>query len=378
MPIITYLTHIRFGDGTLGELPEDLAALGIRRPLVVTDKGIVAAGLVERLFDVVSSDNRRLVFDDVPTNPTEEAALQAVKLYRDEDCDGLIALGGGSAIDLAKAVGLLATHPEPLSQYAMVEGGVARITPKVAPLVAIPTTSGTGSEVGRGSVMNLSDGRKLGIISPNLIPKRAICDPELTLGLPPWLTAATGMDALSHCIESFLTPNYNPPAEGIALDGARRIVLHLERAVEDGQDREARRELMAGAMEGGMTFQKGLGAVHALSHALGSLKEPRLHHGTLNAVLLPPVLRFNADHVGDKYRRLAQAMGLAADADLAAFIEDLNTRIGLPKSLKEMGVPPGVIPEMAAKAEKDHTNPTNPRQATAADYQRLLQESIGA
>jgi hypothetical protein len=314
----------------------------------------------------------------VPTNPTEEAALAAVEVYRNEDCDGLIALGGGSAIDLAKAVGLLATHPGPLSLYAMVEGGVLRITPKVAPLIAIPTTSGTGSEVGRGSVMNLNDGRKLGIISQHLIPKRAICDPELTLGLPPVLTAATGMDALSHCIESFLTPNDNPPAEGIALDGARRIVLHLERAVQDGSDREARKELMAGAMEGGMTFQKGLGAVHALSHALGSLKEPRLHHGTLNAVLLPPVLRFNAGHVGDKYERLAQAMGLDAGADLAAFIEDLNARIGLPKSLREMGVPAGVIPEMAAKAEKDHTNPTNPRKATAADYGALLRESIGA
>src|SRR3954466_3130938 len=253
MPIITYLTHIRFGDGTLGELPEDLAALGIRRPLVVTDKGIVAAGLVERLFDVVSSDNRRLVFDDVPTNPTEEAALQAVKLYRDEDCDGLIALGGGSAIDLAKAVGLLATHPEPLSQYAMVEGGVARITPKVAPLVAIPTTSGTGSEVGRGSVMNLSDGRKLGIISPNLIPKRAICDPELTLGLPPWLTAATGMDALSHCIETLCSPRFNPPAEAIALDGAARIWRSIDLAVNRGRDDiEARTEMMMGAVMGGL------------------------------------------------------------------------------------------------------------------------------
>ena len=377
MPIITYLTHIRFGEGALKELPEDLAALGIRRPLIVTDKGIVAAGLLDRLFGVLPGDNRRLVFDDVPTNPTEEAALKAVEVYRNEDCDGLVALGGGSAIDLAKAVGLLATHPGPLSLYAMVEGGVLRITPKVAPLVAIPTTSGTGSEVGRGSVMNLNDGRKLGVISQHLIPKRAICDPELTLGLPPVLTAATGMDALSHCIESFLTPNYNPPAEGIALDGARRIVLHLERAVQDGSDREARKELMAGAMEGGMTFQKGLGAVHALSHALGSLKEPRLHHGTLNAVLLPPVLRFNAAYVGDKYERLAQAMGLEPGADLAAFIEDLNARIGLPRSLKDMGVPASVVPEMAAKAEKDHTNPTNPRPATAADYETLLRGSIG-
>jgi len=376
MALITYLTTVRFGFGVLQELPEDLKALEIRRPLVVTDKGIAAAGLVERLFDVLAGDNRRLVFDDVPTNPTEEAALAALKLYREEECDGLIALGGGSPIDLAKAVALLATHPEPLAQYAMVEGGVARITPGVAPLIAIPTTSGTGSEVGRGSVMNLSDGRKVGVISPNLIPKRAICDPELTLGLPAWLTAATGMDALSHCIESFLTPNLNPPAEGIGLDGARRIVLHLERAVRDGADREARQELMAGAMEGGLTFQKGLGAVHGLSHALGSLKEPRLHHGTLNAVLLPPVLRFNAGHVGDKYGRLAYAMGLAPDADLAAFIEDLNARIGMPRSLREMGVPDSVIPEMAAKAERDHCTGTNPRPVRADDYAAIMREMM--
>ena len=378
MPLITYLTHIRFGFGVLKELPDDLAALGIKRPLVVTDKGAVAAGLLERLFGVLSGDNRRPVFDYVPTNPTEEAALAALQVYREEACDGVIALGGGSAIDLAKAVALLATHPEPLSQYAMIEGGVARITANVAPLVAIPTTSGTGSEVGRGSVMNLADGRKLGIISPHLIPKRAICDPELTLGLPPWLTAATGMDALSHCIESFLTPNYNPPAEGIALDGARRIVLHLERAVADGQDREARQELMAGAMEGGMTFQKGLGAVHGLSHALGSLKEPRLHHGTLNAVLLPPVLRFNAGHVGDKYRRFVHAMGLRPDTDLAEFIEELNGRIGLPGSLREMGLPEKVVPEMAIKAARDHCTPTNPRPCGVEDYERIMRESLAA
>lgn len=376
MALITYLTTVRFGFGVLKELPDDLAALQIKRPLIVTDKGIVAAGLVERLFDVLAGDNRRLVFDDVPTNPTEEAALAALKLYREEECDGLIALGGGSPIDLAKAVALLATHPEPLSQYALIEGGVARITAAVAPLIAVPTTAGTGSEVGRGAVMNLSDGRKVGVISPNLIPKRAICDPELTLGLPPWLTAATGLDALSHCIESFLTPNLNPPAEAIGLDGARRIVLNLERAVRDGSDREARQELMAGAMEGGLTFQKGLGAVHGLSHALGSLKEPRLHHGMLNAVLLPPVLRFNAGHVGDKYARLAYAMGLSPDADLAAFIEDLNARIGLPRTLGEMGVPAAVIPEMAAKAERDHCTATNPRPIAAADYAAIMREMI--
>ncbi len=376
MALITYLTTIRFGSGVLAELPEDLAALGLKRPLVVTDKGVAAAGLLDRLYAAIGAVPR-LVFDDVPTNPTEEAALRALAQYRAEGCDGLIALGGGSPIDLAKAVAILATHPEPLSQYAAIEGGIARITDKVAPVIAIPTTAGTGSEVGRGSLMNLSDGRKLGLISPHLIPRRAICDPDLTLGLPPRLTAATGMDALSHCVETFLSPRDNPPAEAIALDGAGRIARNLERAVADGSDREARRELMMGALEGGMTFQKGLGAVHGLSHALGSLKEPSLHHGTLNAVLLPPVLRFNAGHVGDKYARLAQAMGLSPATDLAAWVEDLNARLGLPASLRAMGVPARVIPEIADKAEKDHSTPSNPRPCTARDYAAMLRESIG-
>jgi 4-hydroxybutyrate dehydrogenase len=295
-----------------------------------------------------------------------------------EGCHGLIGFGGGSPIDLAKAVALLTAHPGPLAQYAIIEGGLARITDKVAPVIAIPTTAGTGSEVGRGALINLSDERKVGLISPHLIPKRAICDPELTVMLPPRLTAATGMDALSHCIETFLSPRFNPPADAIALDGAARIIRHLERAVENGADREARAELMMGALEGGMTFQKGLGAVHGLSHALGSLKEPSLHHGTLNAVLLPPVLRFNVSHVGGKYERLAIAMGLAAGPDLAAFIEDLNARIGLPRSLRDMGVPASSVPETALKAERDHSTATNPRPITPADYAALLEDSIAA
>src|SRR5829696_1342476 len=376
MPLISYLTTIRFGCGVLSEIPEDLAALSIRRPLIVSDKGVTAAGLLERLFTVTPSGMPQLVFDNVPSNPTEESAHAALLRYRDHTCDGLIALGGGSPIDLAKAVALLATHSEPLAQYAAIEGGLGRITDRVAPVIAIPTTAGTGSEVGRAALINLADGRKLGFISPHLIPKRALCDPELTLGLPARLTAATGMDALSHCIETLLSPRFNPPAEAIALDGAGRIMRHLERAVADGADREARSELMMGALEGGLTFQKGLGAVHGLSHALGSLKELALHHGTLNAVLLPPVLRFNAGHVGDKYEHLAASMGLARDADLATEIEGLNARIGLPRSLRTMGVPESVIPEMADKAEKDHSTPTNPRPCSTADYAALMWESI--
>src|SRR3954447_3248817 len=376
MALISYLTTIRFGCGVLSEIPEDLDALSIRRPLIVTDKGVIAAGLVERLFAVMPTGMPRLIFDDVPSNPTEEAARAALSLYRDNTCDGVIGFGGGSPIDLAKAVAVLATHPEPLAQYAAIEGGLGRITDRVAPLIAIPTTAGTGSEVGRAALINLADGRKLGLVSPHLIPKRAICDPGVTLGLPPYLTAATGMDALSHCIETFLSPRFNPPAEAIALDGAGRIMRHLERGVADGADREARSELMMGALEGGLTFQKGLGAVHALSHALGSLTESALHHGTLNAVLLPPVLRFNAGHVGDKYERLVASMGLARDADLATEIEGLNARLGLPGSLGALGLPESVIPEMAKRAEKDHSTPTNPRPCSATDYELLMRESL--
>jgi alcohol dehydrogenase class IV len=376
MALITYLTTIRFGTGTLSELPEDLDALRLARPLIVTDRGVVVAGLVERLFEALGA-RPRIVFDDVPSNPTETAALRALAVYRAEACDGVIGFGGGSPIDLAKAVAILATHPEPLAQYAVIDGGLARITERVAPVIAIPTTSGTGSEVGRGSLMNLEDGRKVGLISPHLIPRRAICDPDLTVGLPPGLTAATGMDALSHCIETFLSPRLNPPADAIALDGAGRIVRHIERAVRDGSDREARGELMMGALMGGMTFQKGLGAVHGLSHALGSLREPSLHHGLLNAVLLPPVLRFNAEAIGDKAGRLAAAMGAAPGSNLAAFIEDLNARIGLPRSLMGLGIPEALVPEIAAKAERDHSTSTNPRPVDAAAYERILRESMG-
>ncbi len=375
MALITYLTTIRFGAGVLAELPEDLDALGLARPLIVTDRGVAAAGLLERLFAALAG-RPRIVFDEVPSNPTEEAALRALVLYRDEGCDGVIGFGGGSPIDLAKAVAILATHPEPLARYAVIDGGLARITERVAPVVAIPTTAGTGSEVGRGSLMNLADGRKVGLISPHLIPRRAICDPDLTLGLPPGLTAATGMDALSHCIETYLSPRFNPPADAIALDGAGRILRHLERAVADGSDREARAELMMGALMGGMTFQKGLGAVHGLSHALGSLKEPSLHHGLLNAVLLPPVMRFNAAAIAGKSERLAAAMGLPAGADLAAAIEALNARIGLPRSLAGLGIPELLVPEIAAKAERDHSTPTNPRPVAAADYEAMLRSVL--
>jgi alcohol dehydrogenase class IV len=373
MSLITYLTTIRFDFGALQGLGDDLAELGIKAPLIITDRGIERAGLVDRLKAVLSSSQNVPVFTETPANPTEGAVSAALDLYRSAGCDGLIAIGGGSPIDLAKGVALLSAHAGPLEHYAAILGGIPKITSAVAPLIAVPTTAGTGSEVGRAALITLEDGRKLGFISPYLIPRRAVCDPELTLLLPPGLTAATGMDAITHCVETFLSPRFNPPAEAIALDGLERAVKNIERAVAQGSDRSARHEMMMAALEGGLTFQKGLGAVHALSHPLGGLKQVSLHHGTLNAVLLPYVLEFNQEHSVSKYEALRQRIGIAPGECLADYFRSLNARLGMPSTLAEMGVPRDSLAGIAESATKDHSSATNPRPASAGDYLAILE-----
>ncbi len=377
MALINYLTRIQFDYGAVQLLKEELEALGVNRPMIVTDEGVRSAGLLEPVLSSIVQDPEPTIFDETPGNPTEEALEAALALYGERGCDGLIGVGGGSSIDLAKGVALMATHEPPLERYAAILGGVERIASDVAPVIAIPTTAGTGSEVGRAALLTLRDGRKLAFVAPNMIPRAAICDPELTLGLPRGLTAATGMDALTHCIETFLSPRVNPPADAIALDGVNRVMRFIQRAVGDGTDGEARWNMMMASLQGGMTFQKGLGAVHAMSHPLGGLSEPVLHHGTLNAVILPAVLRFNANHVGDKYDRLRDAMGLAAGADVAAAIEALNRRIGMPANLREMGVTDEVLPRMIEGAVVDHCNASNPRPTDASAYERLFAEAMG-
>ena len=369
MSTINYLTRVEFGEGQVSRLQEFLDLLGVKRPLLCTDRGLVATGLVARVAGLLTAPP--VIFDGTPANPTEEAVLAAHALYRAEGCDGIIGLGGGSALDLAKGVRLLTGHEGPLAQYTLVAGGIARIHGRICPLIAVPTTAGTGSEVGRAAVIITAEGRKLGIISPHMLPSIALCDPELTYGLPPGLTAATGMDAISHCLETFMAPAFNPPADAIALDGLTRGWRSIEVAVKDGADTAARNDMMVCALEGALAFQKGLGAVHALTHPLGAIRQLNLHHGTLNAVLMPAVLRFNRAAIGDKWDRLQAFFGEAPDLAVAK----LNQRLGMPSGLAAMGVTEEMMRPVAEDAMKDHCHATNPRTATPDDYVAILRDS---
>jgi len=382
MALILYITQVQLEHGAVRLLPEECGKAGIKKPLVVTDHGVRAAGVLDVALKALG-DIPHAVFDETPSNPTEAAVRAAAGVARRERCDGLVAVGGGSSIDLAKGVAIAATHDGPLKAYATIEGGSPKIGANVLPLIAVPTTAGTGSEVARGAIVIVDDGRKLGFHSWYLVPKTAICDPDLTLGLPPLLTAATGMDAIAHCMETFMAPAVNPPADGIALDGLERAWAHIERATRDGSDRVARWNMMSASMQGAMAFQKGLGCVHSLSHSLGGAN-PKLHHGTLNALFLPAVVRFNAsaESIVREHRldRMAHAMGLAGcDGEgqaVANAIREMNARLGLPKGLAELGVTRDLYPRIIDGALADHCHKTNPRLATRADYERMLDESM--
>ena len=382
MARILYLTQIELAHGAIATLRAECQRVGMHKPLIVTDAGVRAAGVLDMALAALGA-LPHAVFDGTPSNPTEAAVRAAVEVYKTRGCDGLIAVGGGSSIDLAKGVAILAPHGGLLKTYATIEGGSSLITDAAAPLIAVPTTAGTGSEVARGAIVIVDDGRKLGFHSWHLMPKAAILDPGLTLGLPPGLTAATGMDAMAHCLETFMAPAINPPADGIALDGLARGWAHIERATQDGQDREARWHMMSASMQGAMAFQKGLGCVHSLSHSLGGVN-PRLHHGTLNAVFLPAVLRFNApaDSIQREQRlqRMAHAMGLAscdsAGNEVADAIRAMNARLGLPAGLSSMGVSPDLFERVIDGAMADHCHHTNPRIATRDDYRRMLADSM--
>ena len=382
MAFIQYITQIHLDFGVISKLREECERTGMRKPLIVTDAGVRAAGVLDRALAALG-DHPCAVFDQTPSNPTEAAVRAAVALLKKEGCDGLIGVGGGSSLDLAKGVCIAATHEGPLTTYATIEGGSPKITERVLPFIAVPTTAGTGSEVARGAIVIVDDGRKLGFHSWFLVPKTAICDPELTLGLPPMLTAATGMDAIAHCMETFMAPAVNPPADGIGLDGLARGWGHIARATANGGDREARWNMMSASMQGALAFQKGLGCVHSLSHSLGGVN-PRLHHGTLNALFLPAVVRFNAAALSiqneQRLQRMAQAMGLGAcDAGgdaIADAIRAMNDRLGLPAGLGALGLTADLFERVIDGAMADHCHKTNPRIATRDDYREILDASM--
>ena len=374
MAQMNYLTQCTFDFGALAQLPKVLKGLGVARPFVVTDPGLKANGLVDRALAALGEPAAG-VFTETPANPTEGASRRAAESYRASGADGIVAFGGGSSMDLAKGVGLMVSHEGAIERLGASQRGGRHIG-KLPPLVAVPTTAGTGSEVSVGAVIILDNGRKETFASPFLIPSAAICDPELTLGLPPLLTAATGMDAMTHCIEAVLSSLVHPPAEAIGLDGAERIGVWLERAVQDGGDRDARWHMMMGSFEGALAFVKGLGAVHGLSHALGRVQELKLHHGTLNAVILPHALAMIGGAAEEKFARLRRALGLAPGADLAQYIADLNVRIGLPASLSAMGVTAAHWPEARDYAVSDIATLTNAVPFDGEKYDELFRRAL--
>jgi 4-hydroxybutyrate dehydrogenase len=366
VPNITYLTNIYFGFGAVKSLPHLLKKYMISRPLVITDKGLIKLGIIQRL-----GIQEAVVFDQVETNPTEAMALAALELYRNSSCDGIVAAGGGSSIDLAKGLGILVNHAPPLAQYAFRWDGISKITANMPPLIAVPTTSGSGSEVGRAALLTLPGVGKLGFLSNHLLPTASICDPELTVEMPRLLTAATGMDALSHCVETFCSSRYNPVADAIALDGLERGFHNILKATQYGTDHQARSEMMMCSLQGGLAFQKGLGAVHSLSHPLGAFPHRQLHHGTLNAIFLPVVLQFNFDYCKEKMQAIASRLKIIDASTLPGRFAQLNKELGLPGRLRDLGLTIEDLEPFAEKAKEDHCTATNPRTPGVEDFHEL-------
>jgi alcohol dehydrogenase class IV len=375
----SYPTEIRFGPGRIAELPKACAAAGIAAPLLVTDPGLKDMPMVrDALAALGAAGLRAALFADVQPNPLARNVADGVAAYRRGGHDGVIGFGGGSAIDAAKAVALMVGQTRPIGDFEDVGDNWLRVNAAgIAPSVAVPTTSGTGSEVGRASVIaDAPGGRKRIVFHPRMMPRIVIADPLLTVGLPRGLTAATGMDALTHCLEAFFAPSFHPIAEGVALGGMRLVAQWLPKACADGGDVAARAHMMVAASMGAAAFQKGLGAVHSVSHAVGALYGT--HHGLTNAIVLPYVLVHNADVLGEKSRTAAQVLGLAKpgfDSLLKALLK-LRKTTGIPNALAEIGVDEARAEEIGDLAYEDPTRPGNPKPITAAELQAIFRAAV--
>lgn len=369
--VLQFLTTVYFGHGARDELPQLLTKAGVQRPLWVTDPGLIQSGVFQRVEQTLAEPGSFPVFSDTPMNPTETAAVAGATQYREQACDCIIGIGGGAALDQAKAIAILASNPGPLWNYSN-RHSTPRSIAEAPSLFLVATTAGTGSEVGRSAVILFDNGIKAGVRCPDLV-SAAICDPELTMGLPPFITAATGMDALSHCIETYCSASINPPADAIALDGMQLIFSSIERAVQHGQDRDARWNMMMGSLEGAICFQKGLGSVHALAHPLGA---QGFHHGTLNAILLPHVLTYNREWIGHKWGEIAKRSGWGPEADLGQCLSTMIQRLGLPQKLGAIGISRNCIEMIAEQALQDNAHKTNPRPMAQGDYLHILEQAF--
>ena len=371
----SFPTRVRFGAGALAELADRVRALGGHRALLLVDPGVVAAGLAERAEGVLRAGAIDVArFDRVAPNPVEDSVHEGVERYRAERCDLVVGLGGGAPLDVAKAIRLKITHARPLEDFDDARDGGRHITADLPPFIAIPTTAGTGAEVSRSTVISLrATGRKTVIFGPPLIPSLALCDPELTVGLPPRVTAATGMDALTHCVEAYIAVGDHPLCDALAIHGTRLVGEHLVRAVEGGGDLDARGGMMKAAILGAISFQKGLGACHALAHPLSNVAG--LHHGLANAIMLPHVLDFCADAAPRPLAEIAAALGQPGlRAGDAARV--MLRRIGLPLRLADAGVTAEQIPRMVPQAVEDASHRASPRPCTAADLESLYRVAL--
>lgn len=361
-----YPTSIRFGCGRLAELDECCLSLGMKKPLLVTDAGLATLPLVT---GVLEKHPHFGLFCDVRPNPVGANVSAGVEAYRQGNHDGVIAMGGGSALDVGKAVALMVGQERPLWDFEDLGDNHKRVNQAgMAPVVAVPTTAGTGSEVGRCSVItDESTQTKRIIFHARMLPGLVLADPDTTLGLPPKITAAVGMDALSHNLEAWFSPFHHPMADGIALEGCRLVARSLVKAYEDGSDRQARADMMAASTMGAVAFQKGLGAMHSLAHPIGALFDT--HHGLTNAVVMPYVLAFNSPAIYERLERLARYLGVPS---VLEWVLDLRKALGIPQTLQELGLPGDRMQEIAEKAVADPTAATNPIELTVENCRQLL------
>ncbi len=368
----SYPTAIRFGAGRIAEIAEACKTSQIKKPLLVTDKGLAGMDITNKTLDHLEQAGLgRHIFSEVDSNPNDKNAEEGLKLYREGGFDGVIAFGGGSALDLGKVLAFMVGQKRPLWDFEDVGDWWTRAdADAIHPVIAVPTTAGTGSEVGRASVITNSTNKEKKIIfHPKMLPVIVICDPELTAGMPQFLTAGTGLDAFAHCVEAYSSPHYHPMSQGMALEGMRLVKEYLPRAYNDGNDIEARAQMMSAAVMGATAFQKGLGAIHALSHPIGAVHNT--HHGTTNAVCMPAVLQFNKSAIQARFDQAAAYLGIQGGYDgFCQYVNELNHSMKIPQTLTELGVENPDLESLARSALNDPSVGGNP---VAMDYDNTYQ-----